>query len=201
MIAVIDCNVGNLFSVKNALDFIGEKSEVTSDAAVIEKADALILPGVGAFPEAMREINKLGLVETIKNQAKKKPLLGICLGMQMLFDYGYEFEKCAGLGLISGEIKTIPAEGLKIPHMGWNSLKFKNPSPLLGGIAEGSYFYFVHSYMAFTEDKNISTYVDYGTEVTAMVWDGKYVFGSQCHPEKSGEIGLALLKNFCRLAD
>lgn len=200
MIAVIDCNVGNLFSVKNALDFIGEENTVTSDAAVLEKADALILPGVGAFPNAMREMDKLRLVEVIKEQAKRKPLLGICLGMQMLFDKSYEFEECDGLSLIPGEIKTIPAAGLKIPHMGWNALKFKNASPLFDGIPEGSYFYFVHSYMAFTDSRNISAYTEYGTEVTALVWDGKYVFGSQCHPEKSGETGLLMLRNFGRLA-
>lgn len=196
MIAVIDFNAGNLFSVKNALDYIGEQSVITSDAAEIEKADALILPGVGAFPDAMCELHKTGLVDTIKEQVKKKPLLGICLGMQMLFDKSYEFEECNGLGLISGEIKRIPAKNLKIPHMGWNALKFQNPSPLLKGIPEGSYFYFVHSYMAFTETKNISAYTEYGTKVTALVWDGGNVFGSQCHPEKSGEIGLLALRNF-----
>jgi imidazole glycerol-phosphate synthase subunit HisH len=200
MIAVIDYNVGNLFSVKNALDYIGEENVITSDAAVIEKADALILPGVGAFPEAMRQLNSLGLAKTIKEQAKQKPLLGICLGMQLLFDKSYEFSKCAGLSLIPGEIKMIPSNGLKIPHMGWNSLKFKNPSPILDGIPEGSYFYFVHSYMAYTDGRNISAYAEYGAEVTALVWDGKYVFGSQCHPEKSGEIGLSVLRNFGRLA-
>lgn len=199
MIAVIDCNVGNLFSVKNALDYIGEENVVTNDADVIEKADGLILPGVGAFPNAMREVKRLNLIDEIKKQAKQKPLLGICLGMQMLFDKGYEFEECGGLGLISGEIKMLPETGLKIPHMGWNALKYKNRSPILDGIPEESYFYFVHSYMAYTEGKNISAYAEYGTEVTALVWDGKYVFGSQCHPEKSGEIGLLLLKNFGRL--
>ncbi|HEX2938750.1 MAG TPA: imidazole glycerol phosphate synthase subunit HisH [Ruminiclostridium sp.] len=199
MIAVIDCNVGNLFSVKNALDYIGEENVVTNDADEIEKADGLILPGVGAFPNAMREVKRLNLIDEIKKQAKQKPLLGICLGMQMLFDKGYEFEECGGLGLISGEIKMLPETGLKIPHMGWNALKYKNRSPILDGIPEESYFYFVHSYMAYTEDKNISAYAEYGTEVTALVWDGKYVFGSQCHPEKSGEIGLLLLKNFGRL--
>lgn len=199
MIAIIDYNAGNLFSVKNALDYIGEKNEITSDADTLEKADGLILPGVGAFPDAMRELYKTGLVDTIKEQAKKKPLLGICLGMQALFQKGYEFEQCNGLGLISGEINKIPASGIKIPHMGWNALKFQNPSPLLDGIPEGSYFYFVHSYMAFTDDKNVTAFAEYGTKVTAMVYDGGYVFGSQCHPEKSGEAGLKFLRNFGRL--
>ncbi|CDZ24153.1 Imidazole glycerol phosphate synthase subunit HisH [[Clostridium] cellulosi] len=199
MIAVIDCNVGNLFSVKNALDYIGEESVITNDVDEIEKADGLILPGVGAFPNAMREVQKLNLQDVIKEQAEHKPLLGICLGMQMLFDKGFEFEECNGLGLIPGEIRMLPDKGLKIPHMGWNALQYKNPSPLLDGIPEGSYFYFVHSYMAYTDDKYISAYAEYGDEITTIVWDGKYVFGSQCHPEKSGEIGLMLLKNFGRL--
>lgn len=199
MIAVIDCNVGNLFSVKNALDYIGEESVITNDVDEIEKADGLILPGVGAFPNAMREVQKLNLQEVIKEEAKHKPLLGICLGMQMLFEKGFEFEECNGLGLIPGEIRMLPDKGLKIPHMGWNALQYKNPSPLLDGIPEGSYFYFVHSYMAYTDDKYISAYAEYGDEITAIVWDGEYVFGSQCHPEKSGETGLMLLKNFGRL--
>jgi glutamine amidotransferase len=200
MIAILDFNAGNLFSVKNALDYIGEPCEITNDIAVIEKADALILPGVGAFPNAMRELNKTGLVESIKLQAKKKPLLGICLGMQILFDKSYEFEECGGLSLIAGEIKKIQAPGLKIPHMGWNALNYQNTTPLLDGIPEDSYFYFVHSYMAFTDDKNISAYAQYGSKVTALVWDGANVFGSQCHPEKSGEAGLVLLQNFAKFA-
>jgi imidazole glycerol phosphate synthase, glutamine amidotransferase subunit len=200
MIAVIDCNVGNLFSVKNALDYIGEQNEITGDPDSLEKADALILPGVGAFPNAMRELKKLGLDGSIRKQASRKPLLGICLGMQLLFSKSEEFEETAGLSLISGEIKRIPAGGLKIPHMGWNALEYQNPSPLLDGIPQGSYFYFVHSYMAFTDARNISAYAEYGAAVTACVWDGKYVFGSQCHPEKSGETGLVMLRNFCKIA-
>lgn len=200
MIAVIDYNVGNLFSVKNALDYIGEQNEITSDPAVLTKADAMILPGVGAFPSAMRALKELGLDQLIKEQASQKPLLGICLGMQMLFSKSYEFDDTAGLSLISGEIRKIPTGGLKIPHMGWNALKYKNDSPLLSGIPQDSYFYFVHSYMAFTDDRNISAYAEYGTAVTACVWDGGYVFGSQCHPEKSGEAGLLMLKNFCGIS-
>lgn len=199
MIAVIDYNVGNLFSVKNALDFIGESSEITSDAAVLEKADALILPGVGAFPDAMRELEKTGLIETIRAQAQKKPLLGICLGMQILFDTGFEFSECKGLGLIEGEVDKIPSGDLKIPHMGWNSLQFLNPCPLLDGVANGSYVYFVHSYMAFTDDANIAAYAEYGAKIPAVVSNG-YVFGAQFHPEKSGEVGLTILRNFGRLA-
>ncbi|ADU26974.1 imidazole glycerol phosphate synthase subunit HisH [Ethanoligenens harbinense] len=199
MIAVIDYNVGNLFSVKNALDFIGEESEITSDAAVMEKADALILPGVGAFPDAMRELEKTGLVGTIRAQAQKKPLLGICLGMQILFETGFEFEECKGLGLIEGEVDKIPAGDLKIPHMGWNSLRFLNPCPLLDGVEDGSFVYFVHSYMAFTDDKYIAAYAEYGAKIPAVVANGS-VYGMQFHPEKSGEVGLTILRNFGRLS-
>lgn len=199
MIAVIDYNVGNLFSVKNALDFIGEPSEVTSDASFLEKADALILPGVGAFPDAMHELEKSGLVDTIRAQAQKKPLLGICLGMQVLFDTGFEFSECKGLGLIEGEVDQIPAGNLKIPHMGWNSLQFLNPCPLLDGVKNGSYVYFVHSYMAFTDDANIAAYAEYSAKIPAVVSNG-LVYGMQFHPEKSGEVGLTILRNFGRMA-
>ena len=199
MIAVIDYNVGNLFSVKNALDFIGEKAEITSEVSVLEKADALILPGVGAFPDAMHELKKSGLIETIHLQAKKKPLLGICLGMQILFDTGFEFEESNGLGLIPGEVDKIPAGNLKIPHMGWNALHFLNSSPLLEGVEDNSFVYFVHSYMAFTDDHYIAAYTDYNAKIPAMVQSGN-VFGTQFHPEKSSEVGLTILRNFGRLA-
>jgi glutamine amidotransferase len=195
MIAIIDYNVGNLFSVKNALDFIGEKSEITSDTDKIKKADSLILPGVGAFPHAMRQLAKTGLIEVIKAETAKKPLLGICLGMQLLFDKSYEFEECEGLGLIDGEIKKIETEALKIPHMGWNSLKYQNPCPLLDGIYEGCFVYFVHSYMAVTQEKNIAAFAEYGVKIPALVYKNN-VFGAQFHPEKSSETGLCMLKNF-----
>lgn len=198
MIAVIDYNVGNLFSVKNALDYLGEESEITRDADAIQKADSVILPGVGAFPDAMRELEKTGLVGLLREQAQKKPLLGICLGMQMLFETGFEFEEVPGLGLLAGDVDTIPAGDRKLPHMGWNSLKFLNPSPLLEGVEEGSYVYFVHSYMAFPDDENIAAYCEYGAKVPAFVQNG-LVFGTQFHPEKSGDVGLTILRNFGRL--
>lgn len=200
MIAIIDYNVGNLFSVKNALDYIGEESTITGDAETIQAADAVILPGVGAFPDAMGELMKTGLLETVRAQAQKKPLLGICLGMQMLFTTGYEFKKTGGLDLISGEINQIPSSGIKIPHMGWNSLCFNIPCPLFDGVENGSYVYFVHSYMAFAKRGNVAAYTQYGAEITAAVTDGNYVFGTQFHPEKSGETGLQILRNFGRLA-
>jgi glutamine amidotransferase len=195
MIAIIDYNVGNLFSVKNALDFIGEKSIITSDRVEIEKADSLILPGVGAFPHAMQQLEKTGLIEVIKTEAAKKPLLGICLGMQLLFDKSYEFEECKGLGLIDGEIKKIESKTLKIPHMGWNSLKYQNPCTMLAGIDEGGFVYFVHSYMAFTQDCNVSAFTEYGVHIPALVYKNN-VYGAQFHPEKSSEVGLAMLRNF-----
>jgi glutamine amidotransferase len=198
MIAIIDYNVGNLFSVKNALEYIGEEAEITRDKSFLEKADGMILPGVGAFPDAMRELEKTGLVDTIKREVLRKPMLGICLGMQMLFEKSYEFEECPGLSLIRGEVKKIPAGSLKIPHMGWNELKFLNPCPLLEGVPQGSYVYFVHSFMAFARDENIAAYTEYGVKVPALVQNGN-VFGSQFHPEKSGEAGLEILRNFGRL--
>jgi glutamine amidotransferase len=198
MIAVVDCNVGNLFSVINALEYIGEKAEITRFPDVVRKSDAIILPGDGAFAYAMEELEKTGLIEVIREETAKKPLLGICVGMQMLFEDSYEFTHSKGLGFLAGEINKIPENGLKIPHMGWNSLKFLNPDPLLDGVDEGSYVYFVHSYMAFTPDENITAYCEYGSKIPAMVRKGN-IFGTQFHPEKSSEAGLTMLRNFGRL--
>lgn len=196
MIAVIDYGAGNIFSVKNALDYLGMESILTDKKEDIESADALILPGVGAFPSAMDMLNKSGLVDTIKTQAKKKPFLGICLGMQLIFEKGYEFEECDGLGLIPGSVKKMEEENLIIPHMGWNKLEVLNDCPLLAGLDENSFVYFVHSYKAECDDKNIAAYSNYGGRVPALVYDGGTVYGAQFHPEKSGETGLKILKNF-----
>lgn len=196
MIAVIDYGAGNIFSVKNALDYLGMESILTDKKEDIESADALILPGVGAFPSAMEMLNKSGLVGTIKTQAKKKPFLGICLGMQLIFEKGYEFEECDGLGLIPGSVKKMEEENLIIPHMGWNKLEVLNDCPLLAGLGENSFVYFVHSYKAECDDKNIAAYSNYGGRVPALVYDGGTVYGAQFHPEKSGETGLKILKNF-----
>lgn len=196
MIAVIDYGAGNIFSVKNALDYLGMESKLTNKKEDIESADALILPGVGAFPSAMDMLNKSGLVDTIKTQAKKKPFLGICLGMQLIFEKGYEFEECDGLGLIPGSVKKMEEENLIIPHMGWNKLEVLNDCPLLAGLDENSFVYFVHSYKAECDDKNIAAYSNYGGRVPALVYDGGTVYGAQFHPEKSGETGLKILKNF-----
>lgn len=196
MIAVIDYGAGNIFSVKNALDYLGMESVLTDKKEDIESADALILPGVGAFPSAMDMLNKSGLVDTIKSEAKKKPFLGICLGMQLIFEKGYEFEECDGLGLIPGSVKKMEEENLIIPHMGWNKLEVLNDCPLLAGLDENSFVYFVHSYKAECDDKNIAAYSNYGGRVPALVYDGGTVYGAQFHPEKSGETGLKILKNF-----
>lgn len=197
MIAIIDYGAGNLHSVENALKYIGEQSIITNHKADLEKADALILPGVGAFPKAMQMLKQTNLIDTIKDQIKKKPLLGICLGMQMLFEYGLEFEKVEGLGLIDGYIELIQTQ-YKIPHMGYNELEINIDSPLLNGINQGDCVYFVHSFMANTKSENVSAYCDYGVKVPALVQKGN-VYGAQFHPEKSGEVGLKILKNFAKL--
>lgn len=199
MIAIIDYGAGNIFSVKNALDYLGLESALVSDKESIKAADAVILPGVGAFPAAMKMLDNTGLVDTIKEEAEKKPLLGICLGMQMLFEKGYEFEECDGLGLIKGSVRKMDEPGLIIPHMGWNKLEKLNDCPLLNGMGDNEYVYFVHSYKAECPDENISAYSEYGGRVPALVFNGKFVYGAQFHPEKSGSTGLAILKNFAAL--
>lgn len=199
MIAIIDYGAGNIFSVKNALDYLKLESILTSDKKEIENADAIILPGVGAFPSAMKMLDKSGLTDTLKAEAEKKPFLGICLGMQMLFSKSYEFEECDGLGFIEGKVDKINAPDLIIPHMGWNKLEILNECPLLEGLSEDSYVYFVHSYQAYCDDKNISAYCEYGGKVPALVYNGKNVYGAQFHPEKSGETGLQILRNFGKL--
>lgn len=196
MIAIVDYGAGNIFSVKNALDYLGFENELVSDTNKIKSADAVILPGVGAFPAAMNMLEKSGLIDTIKEEAEKKPFLGICLGMQLIFEKGYEFEECNGLGLINGSVRKIEEKDLVIPHMGWNKLEKLNNCPLLENIGNDEYVYFVHSYKAHCNDKNISAYCEYGGRVPALVYDGKYVYGAQFHPEKSGETGLKILRNF-----
>lgn len=200
MIAVIDYGAGNLFSVCNALKYLNIAHTVTKDAAELDRADAVILPGVGAFPAAMASLHETGLVDTIKENARKKPLLGICLGMQMLFERSDENGDCGGLSLIPGEVHRIPSQNVIIPHMGWNELVITQESPLLKDIEMPVYTYFVHSYQAFCDDRNIIAYCDYDGKVPALVTDGKFVFGAQYHPEKSGEKGLQMLRNFEELA-
>lgn len=200
MVAIIDYGAGNLFSVKNALDFIGCKAVVSSDPAVLEQADGLILPGVGAFPDAMRMLHESGLVPAIQEQAQKKPLLGICLGMQLLFETGMEFEETKGLGLIPGVVQKLDAGGLKVPHMGWNDLQILHPCALTNDTNNGDYVYFVHSFRAETPDEYISCYASYHERVPALVRRDN-IYGAQFHPEKSGTVGLKLLENFAKLVN
>lgn len=197
MIAIVDYGAGNIFSVKNALDYLHLPGELTSDPEEICRADGIILPGVGAFPKAMQMLEESGLVEVICTQAKKKPFLGICLGMQLLFEKSYEFETCNGLGLLPGTVEKIDAPGMVIPHMGWNKLDYAMPCPILEQLPKEAYVYFVHSYQAVTPEKYLAAFVEYGSaKIPAMVYDGKTIFGAQFHPEKSGEIGLQILRNF-----
>ena len=195
MIAVIDYGVGNLFSLTQSLKKIDADSVVTADHEIIARADKLILPGVGAFGDAAQKLKGSGVV--IKLQvAAGKPLLGICLGMQLLFDRSFEYGEHEGLGLIKGEVLPLSEHisGLKIPHMGWNSLEFVDNNPIFKSLKQGEYVYFVHSYFAKCKE-GLSAVTDYGIKVTAAVRKGN-VYGVQFHPEKSGNAGLEVLKAF-----
>ncbi len=196
--AIVDYGVGNLMSVSNAMGYLGYQTEITADPAVFERADAIILPGVGAFPDAADRLRAPGLDKILVQQSEKKPILGICLGMQLLFQRGEEVRSSEGLGFVQGSVKRIETD-LKLPHIGWNALHFQNNSPLFAGIDEGAYVYFVHSFCGCAErEDQIIAKTDYGTSVVAAVQSGN-VFGTQFHPEKSGEVGLAMLKNFGEL--
>ncbi len=195
MIAIIDYGVGNLFSLEASLAKIGAKSIVTNDVDTINNATHILLPGVGAFGDAMNLLQQSGMDKVLIDNVGKKPILGICLGMQLLFDKSYEFGETAGLGIISGEIKKIECD-LKVPHMGWNKLEYTNASPILADIGGSKHVYFVHSFYAQTESQYITSVADYGRQITASVQKDS-VFGCQFHPEKSGDVGLKILKNFC----
>ena len=200
MIAIIDYGVGNLFSLRSSFAAIGQEAAVTNDIDEIRRADRLILPGVGAFQDAADKLRFSGMDRAVKEEAAKgKPLLGVCLGMQMLFERSYEYGVYEGLGLLKGEIRPIaeriPA-GLKIPQMGWNALRIVKDSPLLKYTREGEYVYFVHSYSAVNCGESLLAVTEYGADLTACVGKGN-VFGCQFHPEKSGEVGLRILKAFC----
>lgn len=198
MIVIIDYGAGNLFSVKNALDYLGVENTISSSPKDIKESDKLILPGVGAFPDAMDMLYQRKLIDVIKEEAKQKPLLGICLGMQVLFEEGLEFRSTKGLGLIEGKVDALVAPDYKIPHMGWNNLKKINDCPLSHGIDENEMVYFVHSYKAVTSDDNISLYTEYGQKIPGMVFKDN-VYGCQFHPEKSGDVGLKILTNFVNI--
>ena len=201
MIAIVDYGVGNLFSLRCSLEYIGAKAAVTGSAADLAAADKIILPGVGAFGDAAEKLRSSGLYETVLSQARSgKPLMGICLGMQLLFQKSYEFGEHEGLGLLKGEIRpladVVPA-GYKIPQMGWNALRFHGEKhPLFRYINEGDCVYFVHSYYAAGCEESLIASVEYGTGVTAAVAKGN-VSGCQFHPEKSGDVGLNILRAFC----
>lgn len=201
MIAIIDYDAGNIKSVEKALHFLGEEAYVTREKEVILKADKVILPGVGAFGDAMNKIRGYGLEEVIREVvAKKTPFLGICLGLQLLFERSDESQGVEGLGILKGEIIRIPdKEGFKVPQIGWNSLNYPNKGKLFEGIPEESYVYFVHSYYLKAADESIVTATtDYNTLIHASV-EKENVFACQFHPEKSSDVGLQILKNFVNL--
>ena len=199
MIGIIDYGVGNLFSLRSSFAAIGVEAFVSGDAAELAKADRLILPGVGAFGDAAQKLRDSGLDAFVKEQAAAgKPLMGICLGMQLLFEKSYEYGEHFGLSLLKGQVVgmdgRLPAD-LKIPHMGWNALKCTKQARLL---EEGSYVYFVHSFYAENCEDSLAAVTDYGIPITAAVERGN-IFGCQFHPEKSGNVGLAILKKFCEV--
>ena len=202
MIAIVDYGVGNLFSLRCSLESLGLKAEVSSVPDVIRNADRVILPGVGAFGDAADKLRETGLDRVVIEQAEAgKPLLGICLGMQLLFGKSYEFGEHAGLGLLHGQVipmlGTIPA-GLKIPQMGWNALLVKRSHPLLNNVREGDCVYFVHSYYASDCEDSLVATTEYGIELTAVAANGN-VMGCQFHPEKSGKVGLGILSAFAEI--
>ena len=199
MVGIIDYGVGNLFSLRSSFAAIGVEAFVSGDAGELAKADRLILPGVGAFGDAAEKLRATGLDAFVREQAAAgKPLMGICLGMQLLFEKSYEYGDHEGLGLLKGQVVGMSGrlpEGLKIPHMGWNALKLEKDAKLL---EEGSYVYFVHSFYAENCEDSIAAVTDYGIPITAAVEKGN-IFGCQFHPEKSGNVGLAILKRFCEV--
>jgi glutamine amidotransferase len=201
MIAIIDYGMGNLRSVQKGLERVGQAATITSDAAELSRADKLILPGVGAFRDAIGALRERGLAEPICGAVRAgRPLLGICLGMQLLFDTSFEDGRHEGLGLVAGDVLRFerPAD-YKVPHMGWNQIGFRRRAPVFAGIDEGAYFYFVHSYYVRPrEDALVGTVTDYGGPFCSSIWRGN-LFAVQFHPEKSQDAGLRLLKNFAEL--
>ena len=193
--AIVDYGVGNLKSVSNALTYVGLDNRITGDPQELERANSILLPGVGAFPDAARKLRQTGLDQAIVRMGQDKPVLGICLGMQLLFAQGEEGETCSGLGVIPGTVQRMETQ-YKLPHIGWNRLSFPNPSPLFRGLNEGAWVYFVHSFSGRADNPSqVIASTDYGMEVVAAVQNGNF-FGTQFHPEKSGDVGLEILKNF-----
>ena len=204
MIAIIDYGCGNLFSLSSSLESLGIECKITSDKTEIENADKIILPGVGAFADAAKKLKDSGLGELVcESAAKGKPILGICLGMQMLFEKSFEYGAHMGLGLIKGYVGPLEGQlpaGLKIPHMGWNKLNLAKADPIFKYTQPGDYMYFVHSFYARNCVENTLAFAEYGVAVPAIVKSGN-VYGMQFHPEKSGAKGLALLKAFSEIGD
>lgn len=204
MVAIVDYGVGNLFSLQSSFAAIGAEAVVTADKEILQKADSIILPGVGAFEDAAKKLRATGLDTVLKELvAQGKPLMGICLGMQMLFERSYEYGCHEGLGLLEGSvqpIRDVVGEELKIPHIGWNPLIFKKESPLLKYIHPGDCVYFVHSYYAADCESSVIATAEYGAELTAAVANGN-VYGCQFHPEKSGDVGLNILRAFVEMGE
>lgn len=205
MLAIVDYGVGNLFSLKSSLVRIGVPACVTSDADALRRAERIILPGVGAFGDAAKKLRESGLASAVTEEAARgKPLLGICLGMQLLFETGFEYGEHAGLGLLPGSVRPIApviGPGLKVPHIGWNALFFpegRPKSPLFAEVDAGECVYFVHSFAAMECDAVVTATVEYGAQLTAAAGRGN-VMGTQFHPEKSGDVGLRILKAFAAL--
>lgn len=203
MVAIVDYGVGNLFSLKSSFTYIGEEVTVTSDPLLLASADRIILPGVGAFGDAAQKLFASGLADLLMELTNDgKPILGICLGMQLLFEKSYEYGEHKGLGLIKGSVKPIQervSDDYKIPHIGWNGLKFtQNKSALFKYVNEGDCVYFVHSYYGADCDDSLIATAEYGFDVTAAVCC-KNVYGTQFHPEKSGDVGMKILKAFCEI--
>ena len=202
MIAIVDNGVGNLFSVKSSFAAIGADAVITSDPEVIRAADHILLPGVGAYRDAAQKLRESGMGDLVREQAAAgKPVMGICLGMQLLFEKSYEFGEYEGLGLLKGVVRPIrdvaPAD-YKVPHIGWNALNIHKHHPLLKYVLEGDCVYFVHSFYAADCDDEVIATTEYGAPITAAVARGN-VCGCQFHPEKSGQVGLSILKAFCEL--
>ena len=205
MIAIVDYGVGNLFSLRSSFKYIGQDAVVTGDADLIRRSDRVILPGVGAFEDAARKLRDSGMADAVRAEAERgKPLLGVCLGMQLLFDVSYEYGEHRGLGLIGGQVvsmEPVVPKGYKVPQIGWNGLLFpkdKPKSPLFKYTSEGDHVYFVHSYYAAGCNDAVIALTEYGALLTAAVAD-KNVLGTQFHPEKSGEVGLNILRAFCEI--
>lgn len=202
-VAILDYGVGNLFSLACSLRAVGAEAEVTRDQEALRRADRLLLPGVGAFGDAARKLRESGLAEPLREEAARgKPVLGICLGMQLLFERSFEYGEHQGLGLIPGSVRPIAGAippGLKIPHIGWNALHLvRGGGALFSKVRDGDYVYFVHSYAAFGCEGCVTATTEYGAELTAAVERGP-VFGCQFHPEKSGAVGLRILRAFCEV--